>query len=287
MERYCELHPLTNFIYYICVIGYLCFQSNPIITVLGFMGVCVTNGIYKKQMTGKERGGMLVFFLVLCMINPLFQHSGATVLFYIRREPVTLEALFYGINMSGVIVVSLLWFRQLSKIFHEDQVLYLIGRISNKSALILSMSLKWIPVYQKQAQKIRMMQKQLGMYGEETVWEKCKGEMQVFSAMVTWSLEHSIETADSMKARGYGTRKRTFYTDYCFRLEDLVIILIELAGMCGLIYGLITGVTDMYIYPTIVWKPVSFMLILHVMIFLIMMLLPSGIYKFKENKITI
>ena len=34
-------------------------------------------------------------------------------------------------------------------------------------------------------------------------------EIVRLSIVVTWSMENAIETADSMKARGYGTKKRT------------------------------------------------------------------------------
>ena len=44
--------------------------------------------------------------------------------------------------------------------------------------------------------------------------------MENFSILVTWSLENAVETADSMRARGYGTAKRTAYSPFRFAVHD-------------------------------------------------------------------
>ena len=45
-----------------------------------------------------------LLFLALALINPLISHNGATVLFVMNDNPVTLEALLYGINSAAMVV---------------------------------------------------------------------------------------------------------------------------------------------------------------------------------------
>lgn len=68
--------------------------------------------------------------------------------------------------------------------------------------------------------------------------------------MTSWSLESSIDTANSMNARGYGLKKRTNYSNYsfCFRDGILGMILVMLAGM--IIYGNAKGTIKFACYPT-------------------------------------
>lgn len=50
--------------------------------------------------------------------------------------------------------------------------------------------------------------------------EKLREGMSVLSALMTWALEGSIVTSDSMTARGYGTGRRSCYHSYRFKAED-------------------------------------------------------------------
>ena len=50
--------------------------------------------------------------------------------------------------------------------------------------------------------------------------------------MITWALENAIETADSMKSRGYGLKGRTAFSIYRFDERDkYTLIWFALCGM--------------------------------------------------------
>ena len=53
--------------------------------------------------------------------------------------------------------------------------------------------------------------------------------MKVFSIMVTWSLESAIDTADSMRSRGYGCAKRTSFQRYAMTGTDWLLLALEIA----------------------------------------------------------
>ena len=52
------------------------------------------------------------------------------------------------------------------------------------------------------------------------------------SIMITWALENAIETADSMKSRGYGLKGRTAFSIYRFDERDKYALI--WLGFCGL-----------------------------------------------------
>jgi len=51
-----------------------------------------------------------------------------------------------------------------------------------------------------------------------------KNSINRFSALVSVSLEKSMETADSMRSRGFGRKKRKPYIRYGFALCDAVLL---------------------------------------------------------------
>ncbi len=244
-----KLNPLTIMIYYVSVIGIIMFQMNPVMIVIALVGSIYMNYMYEDSVSLKKTKGYIGIFFIIALINPVFYHNGITVLFYLNDKPITLEALIYGIVMSATIILVIQLCGMMSKILSSDKILYLIGKISNKAALIISMALKLIPQYRKQADSIRETQKLLGFYKEDTIFDKVKGNLYVFSAVVTWSLEHSMETADSMRGRAYGTRKRTQYSNYKITMEDILIILLMLIlDVLLIITMLVVNVNTVY-YP--------------------------------------
>ena len=75
--------------------------------------------------------------------------------------------------------------------------------------------------------------------------------MTVFSIMVTWSLENAIETADSMKSRGYGLKGRTAFSIYRFEDRDKGVL--AFLTFCGfyLLAGILAKAFGFRYFPSI------------------------------------
>lgn len=287
MRKCKEHHPLTNFIYYLCLIGFLCFQSNPALTAAGFIGLLITNYLLEEHFERKDISFYALMFVLIALVNPIFNHNGSTVLFLVNRKAVTLEACLYGIHMSGVIITTLLWCRQMSHVFHEEQMMYILGRFFGKLALILSMTMKFIPLYRKQAQEFKLVRQGMGISRGETFLEKCKADITIFSATVTWALEHSMETSDSIRARGYGVKKRSFYTNYLFQKKDAFICFTEIILLIILILGKIKGLGHFYFYPTIGYQQMNPEFGAQIGIFLVFAVFPALLTRKRKNIIMI
>ena len=196
----------------------------------------------------------------MAVINPLFSHNGATVLFVINDSPITLEATLYGVVSSAMILAVLYWFRSFTQIMTSDKLLYVFGKLSPKLSLILSMGLRYVPLFNRQTKKINATQRALGLYKDDNIVDRIKGGTRVFSVLLTWALENGIITADSMAARGYGTGKRTHFSLFRFRRADVILILLTLILGTVACISLGTNSLDITFYPKIeisVFTPLS------------------------------
>ena len=75
--------------------------------------------------------------------------------------------------------------------------------------------------------------------------------------MITWALENAIETADSMKSRGYGLKGRTAFSIY--RLDDRDLYVLLWFFFCGLflIAGIIVSAFGFRYFPNIRYAPLD------------------------------
>ena len=192
-------------------------------------------------------------FLCSALLNPLFMHKGVTVLFVLNDNPITLESLVYGCVFGVMLTAVLWWFRSFTQIMTADKLLYLLGSVSPKLALILSMTLRYLPLFRRQAEKTSLTQQAIGVPasrvtpeeeagagGLSGLMERVRRALRVFSVMVTWALENGVITADSMTARGYGVKPRTHFAPYRFRRSDarllvasMLLTLLTLLGSRG------------------------------------------------------
>ena len=59
--------------------------------------------------------------------------------------------------------------------------------------------------------------------GEGNILVRAKNGLMILSALITWALESSVTTADSMRARGYGLHPRRSFSNYRFDARDAVL----------------------------------------------------------------
>ena len=80
---------------------------------------------------------LVPMIILTTLINPLLDHKGITILTYLPSgNPLTLEALIYGLCASVMIINVIFWFEYYKEIMTSDKFIYLFGKI------IPSMSLK-------------------------------------------------------------------------------------------------------------------------------------------------
>ena len=81
--------------------------------------------------------------------------------------------------------------------------------------------------------------------------------MKEFSILISWSLEDSIELSDSMEARGYGLKGRTFYHLFQFRKTDGIGLFIIIVLSIPIWITICMGGFQVYYFPAYLlpeWK---------------------------------
>jgi energy-coupling factor transport system permease protein len=111
------------------------------------------------------------------------------------------------------------------------------------------MGLKYLPILLKQAERIKEAQIALGDSSQGR-WSKLKKQFKIYVALLSWSLENSLDTAAAMKARGYGLSKRTSYQIFNFRFQDLLLIVFIVLCTSVAIFGQLKELSILYLIGT-------------------------------------
>lgn len=248
MDRFSKLHPIFHFLYFIGMFALIVSVYNPFFILVSLLGAL----LYEVKSRGKEALSSLKFSVVMILViglfNMLFAHYGMTVLFKIGDTEFTLEALFYGLNQGFVVTAMVLWFGIFGRVVDSEKVIYAF-RFAPKTALLFSMVLGFIPRFTKKLKDIETAS--MALNGGKKPKNKMKSALNNLSALVTYSLESSIVTADSMTARGYNP-KAVRYSRYKFKAIDGVMIALSLVALvyviCAKASGKITFIFDPRIY---------------------------------------
>lgn len=251
MLAFSDYNPISVFLYYICVVLLCVFCMSPVTALISLAGAL---GYWFMKYGKKDPKSHLfaaAMLILLTILNPLFSHNGKTVLFVLNDNPVTLEAFYYGAVMGIMLISSLYWMKSFTQLMTSDKLLYIFGRISPKTALILSMTFRMLPLFREQSAKTDNAQKGMGLYKDENYIQKFKGKTKVFSVMLTWATENAVVTADSMAARGYSGEKRTNYAIYRFTPRDICFTALSALLCMPVLIALIRGSLSFDFYPTV------------------------------------
>ena len=222
-DSFSKYHPFVNLIYFTLTIGFSMTINHPLAQLISL--VCAI--VYVVSMQGRKSVGFLLKFclplmLLTAIINPVFNHEGQTILLYFSNgNPLTLESILYGVSSGCMMITLLLWFSAFSSVMTTDKLIYLFGRIIPALSLVLSMTLRFVPRFKMQMKNVADAQRCIGKDVSSTsLLSRTKTAITIVSVMITWSLENAIETADSMKSRGYGLKGRTAFSVYRFEGRD-------------------------------------------------------------------
>lgn len=274
-DAFSALHPAVSFTYFAAVIVFGMFFMHPVFLALSFVSA-MTYSIY---LNGRKavRFNLLWMFpslLLVALVNPLFNHEGLTVLTYYNNNPITLESILYGVAAGVMFVTVIIWFSCYNVVMTSDKFLHLFGRLVPAFSLIFCMVLRLVPKFKAQIRVISQAQRGVGRdAGSGNLLTRAKNGIKILSILTTWALENAVETADSMRSRGYGIKGRTHYSNFRFDRRDGWV----LSGLCALIVliciGAAMGENTVAFFPSIVVKPPSaFSVLVYIAYFAFLML---------------
>ena len=225
--------------------------------------------------------------ILIMILNPLLNRTGAHKIYLWSGFFITYEAIAYGILMSLALLIVILVFSSYNRSVSYQEMLYIFSKKLPIISMIIVMALRFIPLINSRAIEVQKLNnlKNNGIemdvgdadaldldefnsnintdYDSKLV-NKLKSNKRVAAIIkeaktlgkimgitVSWSLEESMFTAKSMKARGYNATERTSYLSYKFGNADYAFIALIIVTVGIIIVGLLKGVGMINIYPSI------------------------------------
>lgn len=252
-DAFSTYHPAVNFLYFgIVLLVTMCVMHPVYLAVSLFSALCY--GALWDGWKGAllQLWHLLPLALFTAILMPLFCREGATVLFILPGGgALTLESVLHGMGLAGMLMGVLLWFSCYNQVMTTDKMLYLFGRRMPSTALLLTMTMRFIPTCRKQVQTVTEAQQAVGRgVTEGPLKTRLKNAISILTIVVTWALEDAVETADSLKSRGYGLPGRTAFTVYRFQKRDRLLTVWLVFCGAYLLAGVIGGGLRWAYYPT-------------------------------------
>lgn len=280
-------HPVVNAVFYISVIVFGMIINHPVCI---FISV-VSSFLFHINLFGKK--GVKSFFtfllpmaFVITVINALFAHYGVTKLFTLPGgNSLTLEATVYGAVTGFTILSVIQWFFTYNEVVTTDKFMFIFGRFLPNVMLVISMALRFIPIYKIKLQEIANAQRGIGKdYRQGNVIKRIKNGSEIIVILVTWALENAIETADSMRARGYGKKKRKVYSYFEWEAKDKTALIFIILVDIILIFVMFTKSLKCTYNPIIAIPELNFLSAAGILSYILLNFLPIFINIREERK---
>lgn len=217
-----KLHPALCFAFFALAIGMAALVQHPFYLAASLLSAVCLNISMSGMKAIKRFVGLIPIWMILSAINPLLNTLGEHILFSYLGRNYTLEALCYGMVLSGMFVTMIEWFSIYNAVMTEDKFNYLFAALAPSLAQLLITVLRMIPNLMRKAKQISSARKCIGI-GDGVAKNKLSEGMANISALTSWALEGSVVTSDSMNSRGYGTGKRSNYHHYHFGKLEIIV----------------------------------------------------------------
>jgi len=259
------LHPIAALLYFTALIGFAFVFMHPVSLGISLAGALALMFRLEK---GRALRFVLMFLLPLLIVtaiaNPLFSHRGVTILaFFPNGNPLTLESILFGVAQATMLVSVVAWFRSFSAVMTSDKLVYLFGKAAPALALLLNMSLRFVPRFTRQMQSVAAAQRGVGCdITQGNVLQRARHGLKILSITVTWALENAVETSTSMRARGYGLPGRTAFAIFRWTRRDTLVLAFVLVCAGVIITGAAFDGLRFAYFPAIegAWQPLTFAL---------------------------
>ena len=256
-------HPAVAFVYFAVMLALAMTAAQPVCALIAYGGAISYDAALRGPRAASRAAARHVpAVLVIAAANLLFSATGATELFRLGTRAFYAESLAYGACMGLVLASVLALFSNASRVLDSDKVMALFGRVAPTVGLMLSMVMRLVPQFARRGLLIADVEractaarlsapseKGLGRSSGEGFEHACAGgggrlagflvrgqrkarsRLRQVSVLMEWGMEDSLETADAMRARGWGASpKRTTYARHRFRSFDAA----ALACVCAL-----------------------------------------------------
>ena len=227
-DSFSRCHPAVGIVFFLGAILFGAMILHPLYILVSFACALIYYVLLSGARALKTLAVLLPLFVLIAAVNPLLNHDGTRVLFTAFGRPYTLEALLYGTALAGIMISMLMWMGCYNAVMTSDKFITLFGKAIPTISLLLLMVLRLVPNLLRKMRQLAGARRCIGRGGGErsTKREQAADGMNVLSALISWALEGGVITADSMKARGYGTGERSRFQIFRMTARDVVLLVL-------------------------------------------------------------
>ena len=230
------------------------FTSSPAyriaVLVAAFCTVAARAGLRRMKPLLLGVGAVAVF---AALLNFISAHLGATVLFELPGSlpavggPYTLEALAYGVTGGVTIAAAILAVAPFSLLLATDEVVDALPRALSRTGTAIAASLNLVPSIGTSFTEVVEAQRLRGWRPRGP-----RSWAEIVVPIVLTGVEGSIQLAESMEARGYGSGPRTSFRAPAMRRGDWILAGASLFAAALMVAARVSGLgSDWYPYPVL------------------------------------
>ena len=253
MSELSRVHPAVKLLFFLLLLGIVMFADNMILRGFSLFAALLTLILYGKSFREMTKYFALAAAasLFAAVINCIVSHNGKTVLFRIGRLPYTYEAIICGISLGMMISATALWCVVLSDELPPGDIVYLFGRVLPKVAVLIMITLRYIPEIIRKYNEIFEAQRMLGIFDGNKLRRRVAVVSSVFMATAERSLEDALDASIAMKGKGFGLVGRKYAFRKKFKLFDAAVLALTLVLAGFAVYGIACGDVGFQYYPVI------------------------------------
>lgn len=228
--------------------------SNPVyklvVLLAAFLALAAAAGLPRMRRLG---AGVAIVATFDALLNFVSAHLGSTVLFQVPQQvpavggPYTLEALAYGASGGVTIAAAILAVAPFSLVLSTHEVVDALPRALSRTGTAIAASLNLVPSITTSFTEVVEAQRLRGWRPRGP-----RSWTEIVVPVVLTGVEGSIQLAESMEARGYGSGPRSSFHRPAMGREDWLLAGASLTAVVLTVGARASGVAaDWYPYPTL------------------------------------
>ncbi len=230
--------------YFFGMIGLSMFIRNPIYISISFIAGFSLLLIIKPKRIVSILLSFMILFITFTLLSPLFSVLHFHSLHQIIQDAYTMQNMSFAFVNAGLLLSVICWCVNYQECISSDKVMFVFGKILPIFSLLITMINRLIPNYIYKYKMILQARLGIGKQSATKRFYKIKEGALMMSSLTSIAFEDALIQADSMKGRGWGSKKRTYFKNTRMNLEDkkLGLLIIVLLLVCiGLLLQAQTG----------------------------------------------
>ena len=208
--------------------------------------------------------GLGIAGLFALLLNSLLAHAGGHVYARVPTNiplvggPLTLESAIYGLDIAAGLAAALLAVAPLSLAADPADLVDALPAGLERTGAALAASLSLVPGVARTFVAVSEAQRMRGWRPRGP-----RSWTEVLVPVMLTAIEDSIQLAEAMAARGYGSGGRSHYPRLAWDRRDSLVLLAAVLAAGGFLAARVAGALgDWYPYPTLTFPPVEPVLVL-------------------------